>query len=136
MGLLDLVSDNTSPEDAEQSNAKNNPILSDSIDVTEAALQQIRNLKKDEGHSDHYALRLGVKGGGCSGLSYDLKFSEQKEKDRIIEHEDVKIVVDPKSFIYLKGIQLDFEGGLKGKGFIFQNPNASNTCGCGESFSV
>ena len=80
--------------------------------------------------------RLGIKGGGCSGLSYSLGFTEQQEGDTVIDFEDFKVFLDRKSTIYLKGIVLDFKEGLQGKGFVFTNPNASSTCGCGESFSV
>ena len=82
-------------------------------------------------------VRVGVKSGGCSGLSYDLDFdNKQKENDKIFEDNDVKIIVDKKSFLYLVGTTLEFSGGLNGKGFIFNNPNANRTCGCGESFSL
>lgn len=82
-------------------------------------------------------IRVGVKGGGCSGLSYELSFDNKlKEDDKVFEDKGLKIVCDKKSFLYLIGTQLDFSGGLNGKGFIFVNPNASRTCGCGESFSI
>ena len=82
-------------------------------------------------------VRVGVKSGGCSGLSYDLDFdNKQLENDKIFEDNDVKIIVDKKSFLYLVGTTLEFSGGLNGKGFVFNNPNANRTCGCGESFSL
>ncbi len=82
-------------------------------------------------------VRVGVKSGGCSGLSYDLKFDKnQKEEDKVFEDNNVKIVVDKKSFFYLVGTTLEYSGGLNGTGFVFNNPNASRTCGCGESFSL
>lgn len=82
-------------------------------------------------------VRVGVKSGGCSGLSYDLTFdNKQQENDKIFEDNDVKIIVDKKSFLYLVGTTLEFSGGLNGKGFVFNNPNANRTCGCGESFSL
>jgi len=82
-------------------------------------------------------VRVGVKSGGCSGLSYDLTFdNKQQENDKIFENNDVKIIVDKKSFLYLLGTTLEFSGGLNGKGFVFNNPNANRTCGCGESFSL
>ena len=82
-------------------------------------------------------IRVGVKGGGCSGLSYDLSFdTEIKEDDKEFEDNGMKIVVDKKSFLYLIGTELDYSGGLNGKGFVFNNPNANRTCGCGESFAV
>ena len=106
----------------------------DLVTLTEAAVEKVQELlgKEEEGKG----LRLGVKGGGCSGFSYSLTFDFVKERDNIIERDGFKIYLDPKSTIYLKGIELDHQGGLDGKGFVFQNPNASNTCGCGESFSI
>lgn len=104
--------------------------------VTDKALQQIRAIKAQEEASGKAGLRLAVIGGGCSGLSYKIEFSDQREKDNIQDYGDVKVLIDPKSSIYLKGITLDFQDGLNGKGFVFENPNAKNTCGCGESFSV
>lgn len=82
-------------------------------------------------------VRVGVKSGGCSGLSYDLTFDNKREEnDKVFEENDVKIIVDKKSFLYLVGTTLEYSGGLNGKGFVFNNPNANRTCGCGESFSL
>ena len=82
-------------------------------------------------------VRVGVKSGGCSGLSYDLKFDKALgEDDKVFEDNDIKIAVDKKSFLYLVGTTLEYSGGLNGKGFVFNNPNAQRTCGCGESFSL
>jgi iron-sulfur cluster assembly protein len=82
-------------------------------------------------------VRVGVKSGGCSGLSYDLKFDKsQNESDKLFEDNGIKIIVDTKSFLYLIGTTLDYSGGLNGSGFVFNNPNANRTCGCGESFSL
>lgn len=82
-------------------------------------------------------IRVGVKSGGCSGLEYELKFDNQtNESDKMFEDNGVKIVVDKKSFLYLVGTILEYSGGLNGKGFVFNNPNAARTCGCGESFSL
>lgn len=82
-------------------------------------------------------IRVGVKSGGCSGLSYDLKFDKTKaEEDKVFEDNEVKIIVDKKSFLYLIGTTLEYSGGLNGTGFVFNNPNANRTCGCGESFSL
>lgn len=106
------------------------------VTVTEKALAHIRDIYSKENKGIDMGLRLGVAGGGCSGLSYKIEFSEQKEKDNILDFGDIKILIDPKSSIYLKGVELDFKDGLNGKGFVFNNPNANNTCGCGESFSV
>lgn len=82
-------------------------------------------------------VRVGVKSGGCSGLSYDLTFDKStQENDKVFEENNIKIVVDKKSFLYLVGTTLEYSGGLNGKGFVFNNPNANRTCGCGESFSL
>ena len=104
------------------------------INITEKALQQIRAIRTPE--QADAGLRLAVVGGGCSGLSYKIEFSAAKDKDNVMTFGDVKVLVDPKSSIYLKGITLDYQDGLNGKGFVFENPSAKNTCGCGESFSV
>lgn len=107
------------------------------IKVNDRAKEKIMNLLTEEGKAKDSFVRVGVQGGGCSGLMYNLDFdSELKEEDKVIEDNDVKIVVDKKSVLYLVGTELDFTGGLNGKGFSFNNPNASRTCGCGESFSI
>ncbi len=106
------------------------------IEVTDKAKNKAISLMKEEGQ-DGYFIRVGVEGGGCSGLMYQLKFdNELKETDKEFESNGIKVVVDKKSFLYLVGTTLDFSGGLNGKGFIFSNPNAERTCGCGESFSL
>lgn len=102
--------------------------------LTDAAIEKVQELVQNEEAGK--GLRLGVKGGGCSGLSYNIEFDFEKDKDNILEFDGFRVLLDPKSTIYLKGIQLDHQSGLDGKGFVFQNPNASNTCGCGESFSI
>jgi len=106
------------------------------ITITERARREIRAIFDRERPSADTALRLGVIGGGCSGLSYEMEFDELRPNDNLLEFDGFAVVLDPKSSIYLKGITLDFQDGLKGKGFVFTNPNATNTCGCGESFSV
>lgn len=104
--------------------------------ITEKALIHLKEIFTKENKGPEFGLRLGVIGGGCSGLSYKVDFSEQKEKDNIQSYGDLKVFIDPKSSIYLSGVVLDFKDGLNGKGLVFENPNAKNTCGCGESFSV
>ena len=104
------------------------------VTLTESAVEKVKELLKEEEAGK--GLRLGVKGGGCSGFSYSTTFDFEKERDNILDLDGFKVFLDPKSTIYLKGIQLDYQSGLEGKGFVFQNPNASNTCGCGESFSI
>ena len=108
------------------------------IKVSEIAKKKVIELMADDGYSvvtDY--VRVGVKSGGCSGLSYDLNFDkEQQDGDKMFEDNGVKIIVDKKSFLYLIGTTLDYSGGLNGTGFVFNNPNANRTCGCGESFSL
>ena len=108
------------------------------IKVSESAKKRITALMQEDGYNAlQDFVRVGVKSGGCSGLSYELKFDKaQAEGDRLIEDNDVKIVVDKKSVLYLAGTILEYSGGLNGKGFVFNNPNAQRTCGCGESFSL
>ena len=103
------------------------------INLTETAEAEVRRLIESEGQP---GLRLGIKGGGCSGLSYLLEFTDQCEGDTVIDFSDFKVFLDRKSTIYLRDITLDHQGGLDGRGFVFHNPQASNTCGCGESFSI
>lgn len=105
------------------------------ITLTGAAQVEVRRLLATDEHQGK-GLRLGIKGGGCSGLSYVLDFTAQDEHDTVIDFGDFQVFLDRKSTIYLGGITLDHESGLQGKGFVFQNPHATNTCGCGESFSI
>jgi iron-sulfur cluster assembly protein len=107
------------------------------INITDKAKQKISHLRTEAGHSAHHNVRVSVKGGGCSGLMYDLDFDDSiKEDDKVFEDKGVKILVDKKSLLYLLGTTLEYSDGLNGKGFQFINPNASRTCGCGESFSI
>lgn len=108
------------------------------IKVSETAKNKIVTLMQEEGFNCQTDLvRVGVKSGGCSGLSYELKFDKtQNDDDKLFEDNGVKIAVDKKSFLYLIGTTLEYSGGLNGKGFVFNNPNAARTCGCGESFSL
>jgi len=107
------------------------------ISVTDKAKDRISTLLTEEGRTLNHNIRVSVKGGGCSGLMYDLDFDDKiNPADQVFEDKGVKILVDKKSLLYLLGTTLDFSDGLNGKGFQFINPNASRTCGCGESFSV
>ena len=107
------------------------------IQITDTAREKLIQLKKEEGRPVEHNVRVAVEGGGCSGLKYQLDFdSKINQEDKIFEDKGIKILVDKKSIIYLLGTTLDFSGGLNGKGFQFINPNASRTCGCGESFAV
>jgi iron-sulfur cluster assembly protein len=108
------------------------------IQVSESASKKIVDMMKDDGFdATKDYVRVGVKSGGCSGLSYDLTFDKNiGENDKVFEDNNIRIAVEKKSFLYLAGTILEFSGGLNGKGFVFNNPNASRTCGCGESFSL
>jgi iron-sulfur cluster assembly protein len=107
------------------------------IKVSESAKDQVHKLLGEQKIKDDSFIRVGVKGGGCSGLTYVMDFdSELKDDDKVFEDKGIKVVVDKKSFLYLIGTELNYAGGLNGKGFEFVNPNASRTCGCGESFSI
>ena len=106
------------------------------ITVTEKAKSKAIELMSVENRPDSF-IRVGVDGGGCSGLTYKLEFDNQiKDGDKVFEDKGMRIVCDRKSFLYLVGTELDFSDGLNGKGFYFNNPNATRTCGCGESFAV
>ena len=107
------------------------------ITVSESAKTKINSVLAEEGAVSESFIRVGVESGGCSGLNYKLTFDTTlKPEDQVFEDKGVKIVVDKRSFLYLIGTELDYSGGLNGKGFTFNNPNASRTCGCGESFAV
>ncbi len=108
------------------------------IKVSDIARQKVIELMGADGFNpDQDFIRVGVKSGGCSGLSYDLKFDNSRgDDDKVFEDNGVRILVDKKSFLYLIGTTLDYSGGLNGSGFLFKNPNANRTCGCGESFSL
>lgn len=108
------------------------------IKVSDTAKKKVVALMAEDGYNAATDfVRVGVKSGGCSGLSYDLKFDkEQQADDKVFEDNGVRIIVDKKSFLYLVGTTLEYSGGLNGSGFVFNNPNANRTCGCGESFSL
>ena len=107
------------------------------ITVSDKAKAYIDRLLADQNKDASYFVRVGVKAGGCSGLEYELDFDNQTKKgDEVFEDKGIKVVVDMKSLLYLYGTELDYTGGLNGKGLVFNNPNASRTCGCGESFAV
>ena len=111
--------------------------LQSEIDITEKAIKQVKRIKEENNIPESHGLRVGVKGGGCSGLTYQMGFDgEVKDSDTVLEKNGLKIIVDGKSLFYLAGTVLDFSDGLNGKGFVFNNPNATKTCGCGESFGV
>lgn len=107
------------------------------VSISEKAAEKIKYFASKEGLTDNIGLRVAVKGGGCSGLTYDLTITDQeRESDKVVEQYGVKVMVDKKSYIFLVGTELDFSDGLNGKGFVFSNPNAKKSCGCGTSFSV
>jgi iron-sulfur cluster assembly protein len=107
------------------------------IDITEKAVNEINRIKEENKISAEHGLRIGVKGGGCSGFQYQLGFDTFiSEDDTVLEKDGIKLFIDGKSLFYLTGTVLDFSDGLNGRGFVFNNPNAVKTCGCGDSFGV
>jgi iron-sulfur cluster assembly accessory protein len=104
------------------------------VALTEKAAAEVKRLLAEE--TGKTGLRMEIRGGGCSGMSYGLSFDNAQEKDHVIELHGVKLFIDPKSAIYLKGTALDFQSGLEGQGFVIKNPQAKSSCGCGNSFSV
>lgn len=121
----------------EEITAVRQPELNEEITLTDKAALQVRKVKAENSIPEEHGLRLGVKGGGCSGMSYVLAFDEKpREKDRVLQVNGITVYIDEKSLFYLSGTVLDFSDGLNGKGFVFNNPQATRTCGCGESFGV
>ena len=106
------------------------------VTLTPSAVNEMKRLMNEEGFDSETYLRIGVKGGGCSGMSYLLGFEPKTEKDEIYEIEGISCIINPAHDIYLANMVIDWEGGLNSRGFIFKNPNASATCGCGSSFAV
>lgn len=107
----------------------------DLVNLTDSAKEEVKKLLQKESNSPD-GIRLSILAGGCSGLSYNMEFDKQKENDYVSVSDGIKVLIDPKSALYLSGITLDYHGGLNGKGFTFSNPNAKKSCGCGTSFSV
>lgn len=113
------------------------PGVSEEINITDKAISEVKKIMEENSIPGEYGLRVGIKGGGCSGLTYTLGFDgEERPGDNIIEKDGVKVYIDMKSNLYLSGTELDFTDGLNGRGFVFNNPNAKRTCGCGSSFGV
>lgn len=107
------------------------------VNLTEKAVSEVKRIITDQKLPETTGLRVGVKGGGCSGFSYTLAFDPRNmEGDQVFDVQGIRVFCDPKSILYLDGIIIDFQDSLMGRGFVFQNPNAKHTCGCGESFSV
>ena len=105
------------------------------VNLTSSALEELKKIIQKEANNPD-GIRLSLLAGGCSGLSYHMEFDKKKENDNVDDHGGIKVLIDPKSALYLHGITLDYQGGLNGKGFVFTNPNAVKSCGCGTSFSV
>lgn len=113
------------------------PGVSEDINITDKAIKEVKKIMGENKVPENYGLRVGVKGGGCSGLTYSLGFDpEERDGDTVIEKDGIKIFIDMKSGLYLSGTEIDFTDGLTGRGFVFNNPQAVKTCGCGSSFGV
>ena len=106
------------------------------VSLTEGAVRQLKDIMKDQNIPSDYGLRIGVKGGGCAGFSYVLGFDERKERDQEFVVDGIRVLLDKAHGLYLLGMEIDWHEGLNNRGFVFNNPNASETCGCGESFSA
>jgi iron-sulfur cluster assembly protein len=110
------------------------PGVTEDVYITDNAIKEIKKIKSENNIPDEFSLRIGVKGGGCSGLNYSLGFdAEAKPMDNVIEKDGVTVLIDMKSFLFLTGTEIDFIDDEKGRGFVFNNPNAQRTCGCGSS---
>lgn len=111
-------------------------VTSSPVKLTPGAIIQLRRLREEQGVPTDFGLRIGVKGGGCSGFSYMLGFDELKEKDTVYDYDGIRILMDKAHALYLLGMEIDWLDGLNNRGFVFNNPNAKETCGCGTSFSA
>lgn len=113
------------------------PGVSEDVNITDKAVKEVKKIMEENKIPEGYGLRVGVKGGGCSGLTYSLGFdAEERTGDTVIEKDGIRVFIDMKSSLYLSGTEIDYTDGLTGKGFVFNNPNAVKTCGCGSSFGV
>ena len=112
------------------------PVVAAPISLTDGAVEQLKQIRSSENVPDDYGLRVGVKGGGCSGFSYVLGFDQPQEQDDVFEINGIRVMMNKAHAIYLLGMQIDFVSGLENRGFTFENPNATSTCGCGTSFSA
>ena len=113
-----------------------NTTASTPVQFTPTAIQEIVRLMNEDGFDRSKSLRVGVKGGGCSGMTYILEFDEKRPNDNLFEIDSISFIMDKSHAIYLQGMEVNWEGGLNSRGFTFKNPNASSTCGCGTSFAV
>lgn len=140
--ISDLVDDDDSPENDGASPVDEMQAPDDiefngpAVELTERAAEQVRKIRADENLEDELHLRVAVEGGGCSGLSYKLGFDYRSDEDELLVSQGIEIIVEPKHMMYLKGISVDYPDGLDARGFTFDNPNASETCGCGSSFAT
>lgn len=133
--ISSLIDDDPVEEQPESPTLQANPNI-DPVILTDRAAKQIHQIKENENLDDHLYLRVAVEGGGCSGLSYKLGFDIRTDEDKIVVNNGLEIVIDPKHLMYLNGIEIDYPDGLDARGFTFDNPNASESCGCGSSFAV
>ncbi|MDX1640894.1 MAG: iron-sulfur cluster assembly accessory protein [Balneolaceae bacterium] len=138
---LDDVIASLIDDDGEEPKANDEPVAPKNGNVkpvmlTERAARQVREIKENESLDEELYLRVAVEGGGCSGLSYKLGFDIKTDEDKIVESQGMEIIINPKHLMYLEGIEIDYPDGLDARGFTFDNPNASESCGCGSSFAV
>jgi iron-sulfur cluster assembly protein len=136
--LDDVIASLIDEEPGEKTTTADEPVrqFENPVVLTERAAKQVRRIKESEDLDENLYLRVAVEGGGCSGLSYKLGFDIRTDEDEIVKSQGLEIVVNPKHMMYLEGIEIDYPDGLDARGFIFNNPNASESCGCGSSFAV
>jgi iron-sulfur cluster assembly protein len=136
--LDDVIASLIDEEPGEDTTTADEPVrqFENPVVLTERAAKQVRRIKESEDLDENLYLRVAVEGGGCSGLSYKLGFDIRTDEDEIVKSQGLEIVVNPKHMMYLEGIEIDYPDGLDARGFIFNNPNASESCGCGSSFAV
>ena len=134
--LIDDVDDEESAATEATELPQDVNIDQDPVALTERAARQVREIKKKESLDEELYLRVAVEGGGCSGLSYKLGFDIKTDEDKVVESQGMDIIIDPKHLMYLEAIVIDYPDGLDARGFTFDNPNASESCGCGSSFAV
>ena len=130
------MSETTATAPATSPDPITDPQMAGALSLTEVAADKVKEIREGDSIEEHYALRVKVMGGGCSGFQYDLYFDEHQEGDFVFDSHEVPLLIDQMSFMYLMGTQIDYVEGLQGAGFKFNNPNVTGSCGCGSSFSV
>ncbi len=134
--LIDVDEEDHQEDPVQQELPHEHTHTGDPVNLTSRAAKQVKKIRENEKIDDHLFLRVAVEGGGCAGLNYKLGFDFKNDEDQLFESEGLDIVIDPRHLMYLEGIVIDYPDGLDARGFTFDNPNASDNCGCGASFAV